>query len=72
MGELLIGTNASRSYVYLAAKALDDLTDSDWSARQDRPIAPRAPDPQLAGRSVLRLRTSPCVVDRCSRLRRLG
>lgn len=42
VGECLIDTNASRSYVYLAAKALDDLTDGcDWSAHAKIDHLPR-------------------------------
>ncbi|MCA0186604.1 MAG: acyl-CoA dehydrogenase, partial [Proteobacteria bacterium] len=42
VGECLIDTNASRSYVYLAAKALDDLTNNcDWSAHKEIAHLPR-------------------------------
>ncbi|MBL8434330.1 MAG: acyl-CoA dehydrogenase, partial [Zoogloea sp.] len=42
VGECLIDTNASRSYVYLAAKALDDLTNNcDWSAHAEISHLPR-------------------------------
>lgn len=43
VGECLIDTNASRSYVYLAARALDDVTNQcDWSAHSEIAYLPRS------------------------------
>jgi len=42
VGECLIDTNASRSYVYLAAKALDDQTNNcDWAPHAEIGHLPR-------------------------------
>ena len=43
VGEAIIGTNASRMFVYGMARALDDATNNmDWSIHKDPAVLPRA------------------------------